>query len=118
MTPVDIPCKEQAGDQLDPLVSACIHSIRRANRVGNVSIRGDTPFKTGHRGKSAGSTIASLWSCLPVSCLPFRPVSAYNLNRESAFMGSLDFPELLIVVSLVAILVWAGFNWKHRPHVR
>jgi len=33
-------------------------------------------------------------------------------------MGSLDFPGLLIVVSLIAILVWAAFNWKHRPHVR
>jgi hypothetical protein len=34
-------------------------------------------------------------------------------------MGSLDFPGLLIVVGAVAIVVWAGFNWKHRrPHVR
>ena len=29
-------------------------------------------------------------------------------------MGSLDIPEVLIVMSIIAILVWAAYNWTHR----
>ncbi len=28
-------------------------------------------------------------------------------------MGALDIPEVLILVSLVAALAWAVYNWKH-----
>jgi hypothetical protein len=29
-------------------------------------------------------------------------------------MGRFDIPEMLIGVSLIAILVWAVYNWTHR----
>jgi hypothetical protein len=29
-------------------------------------------------------------------------------------MGSLDIPEALIGLSIVAILAWAAYNWAHR----
>ena len=29
-------------------------------------------------------------------------------------MGSLDIPEVLIGVSILAILAWAAYNWTHR----
>jgi hypothetical protein len=29
-------------------------------------------------------------------------------------MGRLDIPEVLIGVSVVAILAWAAYNWTHR----
>ena len=29
-------------------------------------------------------------------------------------MGSLDVPEVLIGASILAILVWAAYNWVHR----
>ena len=29
-------------------------------------------------------------------------------------MGSLDVPEALIGVSILALLVWAAYNWTHR----
>jgi hypothetical protein len=29
-------------------------------------------------------------------------------------MGSFDVPEILIAVLLVAVLVWAGYNWRHK----
>jgi len=30
-------------------------------------------------------------------------------------MGSLDLPEVLIVIGLVVAVVWAVYNWTH-PH--
>ncbi len=29
-------------------------------------------------------------------------------------MGRFDIPELLIGVGVLAILVWAAYNWTHR----
>jgi hypothetical protein len=29
-------------------------------------------------------------------------------------MGSLDIPEVLIGMSILAILAWAVYNWTHR----
>ncbi len=29
-------------------------------------------------------------------------------------MGSLDVPEALIAVSILALLMWAAYNWTHR----
>jgi hypothetical protein len=29
-------------------------------------------------------------------------------------MGRFDIPEMLIGASLIAILVWAVYNWTHR----
>src|ERR1019366_3375629 len=37
---------------------------------------------------------------------------SYNRGGES--MGRFDIPELLIGVSILAILVWAAYNWIHR----
>ncbi len=28
-------------------------------------------------------------------------------------MGSLDIPEVLIILGLVAILMWAVYHWRH-----
>jgi hypothetical protein len=29
-------------------------------------------------------------------------------------MASLDVPEALIGVSILALLIWAAYNWTHR----
>jgi len=29
-------------------------------------------------------------------------------------MGRFDIPEILIGMSILAILVWAAYNWTHR----
>jgi prepilin-type N-terminal cleavage/methylation domain-containing protein len=29
-------------------------------------------------------------------------------------MISLDVPEMLIVLAILAALAWAGYNWTHR----
>jgi hypothetical protein len=29
-------------------------------------------------------------------------------------MGSLDFPEVLILLGVIAIVAWAVYNWKHH----
>jgi hypothetical protein len=31
-------------------------------------------------------------------------------------MGSLDIPEMLIALGLLAGLGWAVYNWTHRQH--
>jgi len=31
-------------------------------------------------------------------------------------MGSLDIPEILIALGVVAGLVWAVYNWTHGAH--
>jgi hypothetical protein len=33
-------------------------------------------------------------------------------------MRPLDIPEILIALGLIAILAWAVYNWKHRPHTQ
>jgi len=29
-----------------------------------------------------------------------------------------DVPEILIALGLIAILVWAFYDWRHRAHTR
>ena len=29
-------------------------------------------------------------------------------------MGQFDIPEVLIGVSILAVLLWAAYNWTHR----
>jgi len=32
------------------------------------------------------------------------------------FMRPLDVPEMLIALGIVATIVWAIYNWRHRHH--
>ena len=36
------------------------------------------------------------------------------MKAESSPMGRFDIPEMLIGLSIVAILAWAAYNWTHR----
>jgi hypothetical protein len=41
-------------------------------------------------------------------------LSGIIIRAESSTMGSLDIPEVLIGMSILAILVWVAYNWTHR----